>query len=252
MTETFNALKRLRRKLRNRAEKAILDFRMIQPGDRILIAVSGGSDSLSLLQLFCEGFPHVAHDFTFVAVHIDAGFGSKPNILESHLKNLGVTYRIVQTDIASQALNPHAKKNPCFICSMYRRKRIYEIADEESCSKIATGHHKDDMIETLLLNIFYGRKIEAMAPVQPVFQGNLSIIRPFTYIDEDLIKQFAREMELPVLQKHCPMEGNTRREKIKNLIRDVQRDEKNANIRENIFKSFYHVNIDFPEKKSRK
>ena len=116
---------------------------------------------------------------------------------------------------------------------------------EENCNKIAYGHHKDDMIETLLLNILFGRKIEGMNPVQEIFKGNLRIIRPFTYIDECLLKQFAYEADLPVLSRNCPVDEYSRRDKIKKIIRDLQREEMNANIRENIFKSFYHVNMDF-------
>ncbi len=232
--------------MRNRTEKAILDFNMIQPDERILVGVSGGADSLSLLQILHEGFPHIKNTFSILAVHIDPGFGRKSGSLESHFKKLGVDYRIVHTDIARHALDPEATKNPCFICSMYRRKKIYELAHQEKCTRIAYGHHKDDIIETLLINILYGRKIEAMRPVQEVFHGNMFIIRPFTYIDEDLLKRFAREMALPVFPRLCPADGKTRRARVKLLIRQLQKEEKNANIRENIFKSHYHTNLKFP------
>jgi tRNA 2-thiocytidine biosynthesis protein TtcA len=245
MPDTLNRLKRLRRKIRNRTEKAILDFNMIQHGDRILLGISGGADSLSLLEFFSHGFPHVKQEFSFIAVHVDTGLNRFREKLENHFQSLNVDYRIEHTNIARKALDPHARKNPCFICSMYRRRKIYKIAAEEKCNKIAYGHHKDDMIETLLLNILFGRKIEVMSPVQPVFKGNLHIIRPFTYIDESLVKQFAKEAVLPVLPRTCPVEGLSRRDRIRKLIRELQREETNANIRENIFKSFYHVNMDF-------
>ena len=245
--ENHNVLKRLRRKIRNRTERAIADFHMIEPGDRILIGVSGGADSLSLLQIFTEGFPHTTREFTFIAVHLDPGFDGtdKSKALEKYFQSLHIDYLVEKTDIAAHALDPDAKKNPCFICSLHRRRRIYEIAHQRGYNKIAYGHHKDDIVETLLLNILYGRKIESMNPVQEVFQGNLHIIRPFTYLDEHLLKQFAREMALPVFPKYCPMDGKTRRETVKQLILDLQSLEKNANIKENIYKSLKHVNFGF-------
>lgn len=245
MAEPYNRLKRLRRTLRNRTEKAIRDFDMIQPGDRVLIGVSGGADSLCLLHLFQAGGLHSLRDCALVAAHVDLGFNEKGGELASYFEETGVDYRIVQTDIASAALDPEAKKNPCFICSLYRRREIYRIAHETRCNKIAYGHHKDDIVETLLINILYGRKIEAMRPAQEVFEGNMFIIRPFTYIDETTLKQFAREMHFPVFDKHCPVDGHTRRDRVKQIIKDLQREEKNANIKENIFKALRHVNAGY-------
>lgn len=237
------------RQIRKKTEKAILDYGMIEKNDRLIIGVSGGPDSLSLLKLFVDGFIEVTVPFSFIAVHIDLGFEQKnPKncvLLESHFQKLGVDYRIVKTDIQKQALDPNTKKNPCFICSFHRRRKIYEIAHSEGCKKIAYGHHKDDIIETLLINILYGREIGSMNPVQGVFKGSKHIIRPFAYVDEWMLKAFAAESDVPRLERLCPMDGYTRRERVKRLIVELQREEKVANIRENIFKSMYHVNIDF-------
>lgn len=238
---------RLHRTLRKKIEKAILDYRMIEKGDRILLGVSGGSDSLALLKFFSDGFIHVTSDFSFMVGVIDLGFNeSNPEenkILESHFNRLNINYQIVKTQINQKAFDPNAKKNPCFICSMFRRRYLYELAHRQHCNKIAYGHHKDDIIETLLLNIIYGREINTMNPVQEIFQGSKTIIRPLTYVDESLIKKFARESKLPIVPKHCPMDGRSRRQKIKKFIANLQKDEKNANIRENIFKSINHVKI---------
>ena len=125
---------------------------------------------------------------------------------------------------------------------MYRRRKIYETAHREGCNKIAYGHHRDDIIETLLMNMMYGRKIEAMNPVQEVFKGKMHIIRPFVYIEETLLKQFARELKLPILPKLCPEDGSSRRQKIKEIIDHLQSEEKHANIRKNIFRALYHSN----------
>ncbi|MCK5148737.1 tRNA 2-thiocytidine(32) synthetase TtcA [bacterium] len=228
--------------------KALRTHKMIQEGDRVLIGVSGGKDSLALLQLMVERQRYVKPHFTLIAGHIDGGFpGSSPQNLRSlrqHFEDLGIESHIIKKNIAEQALDPNATKNPCFICSHHRRHAIYKLAHDTNCTKIAYAHHKDDIIETLLLNIFYGRKIEAMHPVQEVFRGSMHIIRPLAYADESLIRQYARKMMFPIWPKICPADGKTRRERIKKLIRDLQIEEKNANIKENIFKSLQHVHLD--------
>lgn len=240
----------LHRALRKRVEKAIFDFKMIENGDRILIGVSGGSDSLALLKMFHDGLALAPKQFSYIAVHIDMGFEDpSPQLwetLEQHFQSIQVAYKIVHTKIAELALDPNAKKNPCFICAHNRRRKIYEIAHELGCNKIAYGHHKDDIVETLLINILYGRRIEAMSPIQSVFQERMHIIRPFSYIEEELIKQFAAESNLPVAPKLCAMDGNSRRDTVKQMIARIQAQEKNQNIRENIFKSLRHVNMDIP------
>lgn len=245
----MSQITRLNKKLRSMMEKAILEYDMIQEGDRILVGVSGGPDSLSLLKLLHERQAYSEPRATVLACHVTMGFeeSGRPfwKTLEDHFKDIGVDYRIVHTDISRQALAPDAKKNPCFICSMYRRKKVYEVAYEEGCKKIANGHHKDDIVETLLINILYGRKIEAMNPIQEVFHGQMHVIRPLAYVEEELLKKFAIESNLPETVRLCPMDGQTRRQRIKEMIADLQSQEKHANIRENIFKALRHVNIRF-------
>jgi len=238
---------RLHKKLSSMMEKAIRDYGMIQDGDRILVGVSGGPDSLSLLQLLLGRKAFAEERYELVVGHIDLGFRQEEptnrSRLESHFQGLGVDCRIVPTDISDHALAPDAKKNPCFICAVHRRRKIYELAHREGCNKIAYGHHKDDIVETLLINILFGRKIEAMQPVQEVFKGKIHIIRPLAYAEEELLKKFAREQELPELPRLCPADGATRRQKVKEIIADLQAEEPKSNIRENIFKSLSHVKL---------
>ncbi|MBN1893381.1 tRNA 2-thiocytidine(32) synthetase TtcA [bacterium] len=228
-------------KIRSLTAKAVLEYNMIEHGDRVLLGVSGGPDSLALLELFRNGFADIKRDFKILAVHVDLGFDQPPpanaEFLESHFRSAGVDYRIVRTEIAERALDPAAKKNPCFICSLYRRRAIYEAAREEGCNKIAYGHHRDDIIETLLLNILYGRVIGAMNPVQELFHGSLFVIRPFLYVNEWLLKKFAEEKRLPRLPRLCPVDGETRRETVKKMIAGVQKNEPDLDIRNNIFRA---------------
>jgi len=238
---------RLHKTIRKRMDKAIVDFGLIEDGDKILIGVSGGPDSLSLLHLLREKQLFGENSFSLAVAHVELGFGEKGKpswqILKDHVENLGLDLHIVHTTIKDIMLDPNARKSPCFICSHNRRRKIYEVAHKIKCNKIAYGHHKDDIIETLLINILYGRKIEAMHPMQEVFQGAMHIIRPLTYVDEEMLKKFAKESALPDLPRLCPLDGNTRRQKIKELIAQLQETEKYANIRENIFKSLFHINM---------
>ncbi|MDD5722162.1 MAG: ATP-binding protein [Syntrophales bacterium] len=226
-------------------EKASVDYGMIGEGDRVLVGVSGGVDSLVLLDLLNTPMVFLPR-FSILAVNIDMGFDEEYvgyATLERYLKENGYEYVMEKTDIGPLAHSDYNKKNPCFLCSRMRRKRIFEIANENGCNKIAFAHHKDDIIETLLINIFYGREISTMMPDQSVFGGKFHLIRPFAYIREPLIKKYAKERGLPVVENICPTSKTSRRIYIKRLLDDMERD--NKDVRENIFKAMSHVKMDY-------
>ncbi|HOU55607.1 MAG TPA: ATP-binding protein, partial [Smithellaceae bacterium] len=165
-------------------EKAVLDHRMIEEGDRVLVGVSGGADSYALLDLLDSPMIFVPR-FSFIAVYIDMGFDQEFTAYQSlgkYLQTHQYPYVMEKTDIGTLSHSDFNRKNPCFLCSRLRRKRIFEIADEKGCNKIAFAHHRDDIIETLLINLFYGREISAMMPNQSIFGGKLHIIRPLAYL----------------------------------------------------------------------
>lgn len=219
---------------------------MIEPGDRILVGVSGGTDSMVLLDLLRTPKYLIPGDYTVTAAHIDLGFeGSGEDVaqLEATLAKTGCEYVIDRTDIGPLAHSEVNRKNPCFLCSRLRRRRIFEIADARGCNKIALAHHRDDMIETMLLNMFYSREISTMMPKQQIFGGTLHIIRPLAYIREELIKKFARERQLPVVGNRCPTSGNSRRRYIKELLDALEKD--NRLIRDNLFRAMKNVKKDY-------
>ena len=219
---------------------------MIEPGDRILVGVSGGTDSMVLLDLLRTPKYLIPGDYTVTAAHIDLGFeGSGEDVaqLEATLAKTGCEYVIDRTDIGPLAHSEVNRKNPCFLCSRLRRRRIFEIADARGCNKIALAHHRDDMIETMLLNMFYSREISTMMPKQQIFGGTLHIIRPLAYIREELIKKFARERQLPVVGNRCPTSGNSRRRYIKELLNALEKD--NRLIRDNLFRAMKNVKKDY-------
>jgi tRNA 2-thiocytidine biosynthesis protein TtcA len=226
-------------------EKAVLDYGMIEKGDRLLIGISGGADSFALLDLLDSRMIFVP-EFSFIAVNIDMGFDPTYHAyseLEKFFRGNDYSYVQEKTDIGLLAHSDFNKKNPCFLCSRLRRKRIFEIAAEKECNKIAFAHHRDDIIETLLINMFYGREISTMMPNQRIFGGKLHIIRPLAYVQEELVKKYSRERQFPTVKNECPTSENSRRFYIKKLLNELERE--NKDIRHNIFKAMSHVKPDY-------
>ena len=151
--------------------------------------------------------------------------------------------RIIKGDFGPKAHSPENRENPCFLCSRFRRKILFETASELGCNKIAFGHHKDDLIETFFLNVFFGASISTMLPVQRLFNGNLTIIRPLFLLDEKTIKGYARSMDWPEINLGCPTAGSSKREDIKNMLKRFYRS--NKKIKGNIFHALQNVNPEY-------
>lgn len=222
-----------------------MDYGMIDEGDRVLVGVSGGADSFALLDLL-DSRMIVIPTFSFVAVNIDMGFD--PDYiayqeLEKYFENNRYEYVLEKSDIGVLSHSDFNRKNPCFLCSRLRRKRIFEIADQKGCNKIAFAHHRDDIIETLMINLFYGREISTMMPNQSIFGGKLHIIRPLVYLREELVKKYSRERQFPVVKNACPSCENSKRGYIKNLLDQLEVD--NPDIRHNIYTAMSHVKPDY-------
>ena len=226
-------------------EKAVLDYGMITAGDRVLVGVSGGADSLVLLDLLASPMVFIP-EFTLTAVHVNLGFagGEKDAVhIEKEIKARVEDCVLEKTDIGPVAHSEVNRKNPCFLCSRLRRRRIFEIAAARGCNRIAFAHHRDDIIETLLINMFYGREISTMKPKQSIFKGKLHIIRPLAYLEEGLIKKYAGERGLAVVPNRCPTSGASRRLYIKELLRTLEKD--NRQLRHNIWTAMHHVKADY-------
>jgi len=230
-------------------EKAVIDYGMIAEGDRVLVGVSGGADSMVLLDLLNTSMIFVP-SFSLVAVNIDMGFDPAYRCyeaLQSYFREGGYDHVVEKTDIGSLSHSDYNKKNPCFLCSRLRRKRIFEIAAENGCNKVALAHHRDDIIETLLINLFYGREISTMMPNQSIFGGKMHIIRPLSYLREGLVKKYAAERGLPVFKNPCPSSDDSKRLYVKNLLNDMEKD--NRKIRDNILRAMTHVKTDYLPRK---
>ena len=224
--------------------KAIHTKDMIRDGDHVMVAVSGGKDSLALLWLLKERIKRVPIDYRITAVHVDPGFGANSaDKMTSFFVAHGFEFRVIESDIGPKAHGPQNRENPCFLCSRLRRKLLFQTAEEVGCNRVAFGHHKDDLIETFFLNVFYGASISTMVPVQGLFGGKLTVIRPFYLVDEDLIRRYAQLMEWPEISLDCPTAGSSKREEIKNMLKLFYRS--NRKIKGNIFHALQNVNTEY-------
>jgi len=232
------------KEIRSLVGKAIHRYGLIQDGDRVLVGVSGGKDSLTLLCLLHERRRRVPIHYELIPVHIDLGFGSdRSKVLKDFFEEEGLRYHIEYTEIGLKANSPGNWENPCFLCSWERRKTLFQLAHRFRCNKIALGHHKDDVIETLLLNIFYSAEMSTMLPLQPLFKGKITLIRPLALVEEKNIERFAKERNLPFGPSGCPASGKTKRKEIKDLLRILEKS--NPKIKGNIFRALSNVKWDY-------
>jgi tRNA 2-thiocytidine biosynthesis protein TtcA len=232
------------KEIRSLMGKAIHCYGLIQDGDRIMVGVSGGKDSLTLLHLLHERRKRVQTHYELIPAHVDLGFNSeRANILKDYFEAKGLSYHIEFSDIGKRANSSENRENPCFLCSWERRKRLFQLAYRLKCNKVALGHHKDDLIETLLLNIFYSGEISTMVPIQTLFKGKITLIRPLALIEEKKIERFAQEMDLPFGPSGCPSSGRTKRKEVKELIETLGK--KNRKVKGNIFRSLSNIKLDY-------
>jgi len=224
--------------------RAIHRYRQIEEGDRIGIAVSGGTDSLTLLHLLTERKKRVPITYELVALHIHLGFDQEGyHPLEDYLLRRGYQYRIDVTEIGRIAHSAENRENPCFLCSRLRRKRLFEMAHQLRCNKVALAHTRDDIIETLLLNMFYSGEVSTMVPFLLLFGGALSIIRPLAFLSKEKILRLASQMDLPVWENSCPSTHRSKRWEIRKMLKAMAAN--NPKIMGNILRSMENIKRDY-------
>jgi tRNA 2-thiocytidine biosynthesis protein TtcA len=217
---------------------------MIADGDTLAVGLSGGKDSLTLCWILKERLKRIPIHYDLTAVYIDPGFeDGYAAELAVYCETLGIDLIVEQTDNGLVAHSAENRENPCFLCSRLRRKRLFEIAEQVGARKIALGHHKDDIIETLFLNMCYAGEISTMAPRQPFFDGAMTIIRPLALLDEDMIRKFSKLMAFPVFENNCPSARRSKRHTIKKMLAELYRS--NRKIRGNLFRALHHVKLDY-------
>jgi tRNA 2-thiocytidine biosynthesis protein TtcA len=217
---------------------------MLNDGDRIILGVSGGADSLTMMWTLVERLPRIPINFELFPVYIDPGFeGGFGESLKTYTADIGLSLRVELTDYGILGHSAVNRENPCFLCSRLRRKRLFEIADELGCNKLALGHNKDDIIETFFINICYAGETSTMLPSQRFFKGKFTVIRPLAYADENLIRAFADEQHFPGFVNPCPSATHSKRQEIKAVLNQLYRS--NKKIKGNIFRAMSHVKLDY-------
>ncbi len=235
---------KLNKRIDRAVGKAIHDWQMISENDRILVGVSGGKDSQSLLKILFSLQRRSPVKFEILPVHIDAGFEkSFSKELEEFIDTNYLAPKIIYKNYGVLAHSEENTENPCFLCSRLRRKKLFEIAKEEGCKKIALGHNKDDIIETLFINMCYSGRIGTMKPSQSFFNGALDIIRPLSYVEKKDIIRFCDRYDLPVFKNNCPSANKTKRIEIRQMLETLYGH--NKHIKGNIFRSMSNVSQDY-------
>ena len=203
-------------KLMGLVRRCVEDYEMIQPGERVAVGVSGGKDSLVLLQILAGLRQYMK--FELEAITIDMGLGMDYSQIEAWCKELDVPYTIVSTQIGPIIFEHRKEKNPCSMCAKMRRGALNQAILERDIHKIALGHHYDDAVETFLMSLLYEGRISCFQPVTDLDRTGVIQIRPMLYVHEKTVDNFAKRMELPVVENRCPVDKTTKREEIKQLV----------------------------------
>ena len=233
---------KLEKKLCRLVGQAIGDFGMIEEGDKVMVCVSGGKDSYAMLDILMKLRERAPINFEIVAVNLDQKQPNFPaEILPNYLKSLGVQYHIEEQDTYSivKRVIPEGKTT-CGLCSRLRRGILYRVADELGATKIALGHHRDDILETLMLNMFYAGKLKGMPPKLRSDDCKHIVIRPLAYVPEKLLERYAADMNFPIIPCDlCGSQPNLQRQVMKEMLRDWEK--KYPGRVENLFRSMHHI-----------
>ncbi len=209
--------------------KGISEYDLIADGDKIAVGVSGGKDSVTLLKLLAEYRRFSPERFELLAITIDLNFTSSPTdyspIVEL-CKQLDVEYIVQKTDIAQIVFDVRKESNPCALCSKMRKGALNDVASKNGCNKVALGHHADDLIDTFFLSLLYEGRLSTFAPKSYLDKSNLTLIRPMIMVKEANVASYSKS--LPVIKSCCPANKLTRREYVKDVIKDIAKEVPNV------------------------
>lgn len=213
---------------------AIDSYNMIEDGDKIAIGVSGGKDSLTLLYALHGLKKFYPKHFDLVAISVDLGFGIQNfDKIKDLCDSLEIDLHIIDTEIGNIVFNERKESNPCSLCAKMRKGALNKKAKELGCNKVAYAHHKDDIIETMMLSLIYEGRFHCFSPVTYLDKMELTVIRPMMFVSESEVIGFQNKYDLPVAKNPCPVDGHTKREYIKNLIKQINFD--NKGVKERMF-----------------
>ncbi len=222
--------------------RAIDDYHMIEEGDNIAVGISGGKDSLTLLYALHGLMRFYPMHFTVHAVTVDLGFENlNLEEIQNLCERLNVKYTIVKTDIAQIVFDTRKEENPCALCAKMRKGALNNAIKAAGCNKVAYAHHKDDVVETMLLSLIYEGRFHTFAPVTYLDRTDLTVIRPLMYMNEADVIGFVHKYNVPVVKSPCPADGHTKREYVKTLLRQL--DLENPGVKERMFTAIQTGNL---------
>ncbi|HJC58414.1 MAG TPA: tRNA 2-thiocytidine(32) synthetase TtcA [Candidatus Eisenbergiella intestinipullorum] len=223
--------------------RAVDDYHMIQEGDRIAVGISGGKDSLTLLYALHGLQRFYPQHFELHAVTVDLGFQNLDlSKIESICRDeLQIPYTIVKTDIADVIFEQRKESNPCSLCAKMRKGALNDAIKKEGCNKVAYAHHKDDVVETMLMSLIYEGRFHTFSPVTWLDRMELTVIRPLLYMNEADVIGFVNKNHVPVVKSPCPADGYTRREYVKQLLRQLNLE--NPGVKERMFTAITTGNL---------
>ena len=219
--------------------KGVTEYKMIKDGDKIAVGVSGGKDSVTLLKLLAEYRRFSPERFDLIAISVDLDFtGAKTdfNALRKFCESLSVPYIVEKTDIGKIVFDIRQESNPCALCSKMRKGALYDVAVKNGCNKVALGHHADDLTDTFLLSLFYEGRLSTFAPKSYLDRTGLTLIRPLIMMKEADIIGYAKD--LPIVKSPCPANKQTKREFVKNAVREIAKEI--PNVREMAYTAITH------------
>ena len=229
-------------KLLSLTRKAVDEFNLIDPGDKIAVGVSGGKDSLTMLYALHGLMRFYPNPFTIEVITVDLGHpGFQAEKIENLCRELNVPFHLVKTEIAPIIFQERKESNPCSLCAKMRKGALNTKAKELDCNKVAYAHHKDDIIETMLLSLIFEGRFHSFSPRTYLDRMDLTVIRPLMYVDEMDVIGFKNKYDLPVVKSKCPVDGYTKRQYAKELLRQINLEHPGA--RERMFHAILNGNI---------
>lgn len=231
------------KRLLGQIRRAIQDYDMIQDGDRVAVGVSGGKDSLTLLVALRQLKNFLPRKFELEAITLTMGIGEFDTTpIKELCERIDVNYTVEETLIGKIVFEARKEKNPCSLCANLRRGALHNAAKRLNCNKVALAHHRNDVIETLLLSTFYEGRLHTFSPVTYLDRKGLYLIRPLIYTEEKLVKEFIKGNNITVVPNPCEMDGKSKRQYIKDLLTDLKKE--NREIKNNIFGAIKRSGID--------
>ncbi len=221
--------------------KAVDDYHMIDEYDKIAVGISGGKDSLTLLYALNSLKRFYPKEFSIHAVTVDLGFGNlNLDGIRALCKELQVEYTVIPTDIAQIIFEERKETNPCSLCAKMRKGALNQTVKSLGCNKVAYAHHRDDIVETMLMSLIFEGRFHTFAPVTYLDRTDLTVIRPLMYMKEADVIGFVNKYNVPVVKSPCPADGHTKREYVKNLLRQLNLE--NPGVKERMFTAIQNAN----------